>query len=125
MGSSTGRLISMYAISEYPEIFGAAACLSTHWPGDFDSTDDFIPSAFLAYMQALLPNVKHHRIYFDYGTATLDAKYPRLQKLADEVMAAKGYDNSNWQTRKFTGAAHTEDAWHARLHIPLVFLYGR
>ena len=27
-----GGMISAYAISEYPEIFGGAACLSTHWP---------------------------------------------------------------------------------------------
>ena len=29
-GSSMGGLISMYAVSEYPEVFGGAACLSTH-----------------------------------------------------------------------------------------------
>ena len=27
-----GGLISAYAISEYPNVFGGAACLSTHWP---------------------------------------------------------------------------------------------
>ena len=27
-----GGLISLYAICEYPDIFGGAACLSTHWP---------------------------------------------------------------------------------------------
>ena len=31
-GASMGGLISAYAISEYPNIFGGAACLSTHWP---------------------------------------------------------------------------------------------
>jgi enterochelin esterase-like enzyme len=30
MGSSMGGLISLYAMSEYPQVFGAAACLSTH-----------------------------------------------------------------------------------------------
>jgi len=34
-GSSMGGLISHYAICEYPEIFGGAACLSTHWVGTF------------------------------------------------------------------------------------------
>ena len=32
-GSSMGGLISMYAICEYPKVFGGAACMSTHWPG--------------------------------------------------------------------------------------------
>ncbi|UJH91373.1 hypothetical protein LZ575_00850 [Antarcticibacterium sp. 1MA-6-2] len=31
MGSSMGGLISLYAISKYPAIFGAAGCISTHW----------------------------------------------------------------------------------------------
>ena len=34
-GSSMGGLISMYALCEYPAVFGGAACLSTHWPGTF------------------------------------------------------------------------------------------
>lgn len=32
-GSSMGGLISLYALCEYPEVFGGAACLSTHWTG--------------------------------------------------------------------------------------------
>lgn len=35
MGSSMGGLISWYGLMEYPEEFAGAACLSTHWPGDF------------------------------------------------------------------------------------------
>jgi predicted alpha/beta superfamily hydrolase len=32
MGSSMGGLISLYALCKYPEVFGAAGCVSTHWP---------------------------------------------------------------------------------------------
>ena len=32
MGSSMGALISLYALTEYPEVFGAAGCVSIHWP---------------------------------------------------------------------------------------------
>ena len=31
MGSSMGGLISAYAVAEYPEVYGGAACLSTAW----------------------------------------------------------------------------------------------
>ena len=31
MGSSMGGLISIYALLAYPQVFGAAAALSTHW----------------------------------------------------------------------------------------------
>ncbi|MDE1928894.1 MAG: alpha/beta hydrolase, partial [Burkholderiales bacterium] len=31
MGSSMGGLISLYALASYPQVYGGAACLSTHW----------------------------------------------------------------------------------------------
>lgn len=33
MGSSMGGLISLYAMCEYPQTFGNAICMSTHWLG--------------------------------------------------------------------------------------------
>jgi enterochelin esterase-like enzyme len=121
-GSSMGGLISMYAICEYPEVFGGAACLSTHWPGVFTMRDNPIPDAFFSYLKAHLPNPSTHRIYFDYGTETLDAFYPPLQKKADEVMKTKGFTGANWITKEFVGANHSETAWQQRLHFPFEFL---
>ena len=121
-GSSMGGLISMYAICEYPEVFGGAACLSTHWPGIFTVEGNPIPDAFLAYLRAKLPNPENHKIYFDYGDQTLDALYPPLQKKVDEVMKAKGYKKKSWLTRYFPGEEHSEKAWNKRLDIPLLFL---
>ena len=94
-GSSMGGLISMYAICEYPKVFGGAACLSTHWPGTFSSDNNPIPNAFVAYLKKKLPNPKDHKIYFDYGDQTLDAMYKPLQEKVDVVMKAKGFTNKN------------------------------
>lgn len=121
-GSSMGGLISMYAICEYPSVFGGAACLSTHWPGTFSLENNPIPDAFLKYLKANLPNPKNHKIYFDYGNQTLDALYPPLQRKADEVMKAKGFTEKSWKTMFFEGANHSEKAWHERFDIPLLFL---
>ncbi|MCK7479334.1 MAG: alpha/beta hydrolase-fold protein [Candidatus Moduliflexus flocculans] len=33
MGSSMGGLISLYAVSQYPDVFYGAGCVSTHWAG--------------------------------------------------------------------------------------------
>lgn len=123
MGSSRGGLISLYAFLEYPEIFGSVACLSTHWPIKYDMQDNPFPEVILSYMLEKLPDPTTHRIYFDYGTETLDALYPPLQKKADAVMIAKGYNSANWQTREFVGANHSENAWAERLHIPFQFLF--
>ncbi|QBZ97995.1 alpha/beta hydrolase [Flavobacterium sangjuense] len=121
-GSSMGGLISMYAICEYPEVFGAAACISTHWPGVFASENNPIPDAFYAYLRKKLPNPKTNRIYFDYGDQTLDAMYPPLQQKVDIIMNEKGFTSENWITKFFPGENHSEEAWQKRLHIPLEFL---
>ena len=123
-GSSMGGLISMYAICEYPSVFGGAACISTHWPGIFQVENNPIPTAFYRYLEKHLPNPKEHRIYFDFGTATLDALYEPLQKEVDAIMLQKGYNVNNWLTKKFEGENHSEMAWQKRLHFPFVFLFG-
>ena len=122
-GSSMGGLISMYAICEYPTIFGGAACISTHWLGTFSPENNAVPEAFINYLKNHLPNPKNHKIYFDCGDKTVDAFYPPIQKKVDQVMKSKGYTNKNWMTRYFPGKDHTEKSWNERLDIPLRFLF--
>ena len=121
-GSSMGGLISIYAVCEYPEVFGGAACLSTHWVGISTDENNPIPDAFIEYLHQNLPDPATHRLYFDYGTETLDALYEPYQLRVDQIMINKGYNPANWQTRKFEGAEHSEEAWRKRFHIPVVFL---
>jgi enterochelin esterase-like enzyme len=122
MGSSMGGLISLYALSEYPHVFGAAGCLSTHWPGGFEADSTVLADALLGYLAERLPRAGTHRLYFDHGTATLDALYPPLQARADAILRDKGYTAADWATRVFAGAEHSEQAWAARLAVPLRFL---
>lgn len=118
LGSSMGGLISCYAISEYPKVFGAAACMSTHWPA--------LEGVFLGYVEKNLPDPASHKIYFDYGTETLDSLYQPYQEKVDVMMKKRGYrQDKNWMTRKFEGAKHDENAWRDRLHIPLEFMLGK
>jgi enterochelin esterase-like enzyme len=123
-GSSMGGLISIYALCEYPELFGGAACLSTHWLGTFTPENNPAPDSFLAYLRNNLPGPEDHRIYFDCGDQTLDQYYPEIQKKVDEIMHAKGFDNTNWTTRYFPGEDHSENAWNKRLNYPLEFLFA-
>lgn len=121
-GSSMGGLISMYAICEYPEIFGGAACLSTHWPGVFQLEHNPIPQVFLDYLKAHLPNPETHKLYFDHGTATLDALYATIQQKADAIITSGGYDRENFMSLVFPHEDHSEKAWRKRLDKPLMFL---
>ncbi len=118
MGSSMGGLISAYAISEYPQVFGGAGCVSTHWPAGEGIVVD--------YLARHLPDPRTHQFYFDHGTETLDASYAPYQQRMDAAMRDAGYrPGPQWMTRSFEGAEHSEKSWRARLEIPLLFLLGR
>lgn len=121
-GSSMGGLISIYAICEYPEVFGGAACLSTHWPGIFRNEDNPIPDAFLKYLEENLPSPNQHRLYFDRGDQTLDALYAPHQDRVDALMQSRDYRPDMLMSRAFPGTDHSEDAWRARFAIPIAFL---
>lgn len=124
-GSSMGGLMSLYAICQYPKVFGGAACLSTHWPGTFALEANPIPAAFISYFGKHLPSPKNHKIYFDHGDQTLDALYAPYQQQMDALMQANGYSAGNFQSKVFPGADHSENSWSKRLDIPLVFLLGK
>ena len=133
MGSSMGGLISLYAISEYPDVFGAAGMVSTHWPlllppeGQklSDADLDAVASAFESYLRQRLPRPGRHRLYFDHGTETLDRHYAAYQARIDRLVAARGWTrDEDWISRNFPGAAHEENSWRERVDIPLTFLLG-
>ena len=113
MGSSMGGLISAYAVTRYPHVFGAAACLSTSWPigGGFAER----------WYEAHLPPAST-RLYFDYGTGTNDGAIEPFQRKLD---AAAHRDARHWTSRAWPGDAHTESAWARRVDVPLLFLLGR
>lgn len=125
-GSSMGGLISMYAIAEYPKVFGQAACVSTHWPLGYNNDNPAVSGVLKNYLNKNLPSPATHRIYFDHGTATLDALYEVHQNDVDAIMVEHGYrEGVNWVTRKFEGAIHSESAWRDRFDIILSFLYAK
>ncbi|MGH8243168.1 MAG: alpha/beta hydrolase, partial [Steroidobacteraceae bacterium] len=72
-----------------------------------------------------LPPRAGHRIYFDFGTRTLDAGYEPYQRRVDAMLAAAGWRaGRDFLTVKDEGAEHNERAWRARLGVPLAFLLG-
>jgi len=121
-GSSMGGLISMYALCEYPTIFGGAACLSTHWPGLMPFEGNPVPESFFNYLDQNLPSSKTHKIYFDYGTETLDKFYLPYQHRVDEILRLKEFDETNSRNLKFEGHDHSENSWNQRFQIPVEFL---
>lgn len=122
-GASMGGLISWYALCEYPEVFGRAICLSTHWLGTSHLRYPAAPAAFQRYLSQKLPSPAHHKIFFAHGTGYLDSLYGPHQKKVDAIMKKKGYVfGKNWKTIVYEGADHNETEWHKQMKGALEFV---
>ncbi|WP_332658317.1 alpha/beta hydrolase [Brevundimonas sp.] len=131
MGSSMGGLISLYALMKHPGVFGAAGCVSTHWPIRIDQISD--EAALAAWRERLvsawtrvvldgLPDARDHRLYFDRGDETLDAFYAVFQSRIDQTIRDEGWGPDRFRSLVFPGAEHNEASWNQRLDAPLTFL---
>ena len=124
-GSSRGGLISLYAMCQYPNVFGTAACISTHWPVSLKENNPAYSKAMLSYLNKKLPSFESNRLYFDYGTETLDKQYKPYQLEIDAILKSKGYSKRNWITKEYPGAEHNEKAWQTRFPDVLKFVMPR
>jgi enterochelin esterase-like enzyme len=124
MGSSMGGLISVYAMNEYPQVFGGAAGLSTHWVGSHQP-NAALPLAAFNYLRDHLAPPDGRRLYMDHGTTELDAIYAPYQAFVNEIVRDRGYTAQDSLLRVFEGTGHNERAWAARLEVPLLFLMGQ
>ena len=119
-GSSMGGLMSCYAIIERPDIYGRAACVSSHWPMMLPDVAqqnfDQVSNIWDRWLTARLGAPDGRRIWMDHGTATLDQYYAPYQQRVDQRFTAQGWHRGNdWQSRVYDGAEHEENAWAARL----------
>jgi hypothetical protein len=131
MGSSMGGLISVYALAQYPQVFGQAAGLSVHWPlvapadaAGAANNADAVASAFGKLFAASKWQPGVNRLYVDHGDQQLDSFYAPYAERIDSALAAQGWAPPAYVSRVWPGATHNEDSWRARIDVPLVFLLG-
>ncbi len=128
VGSSMGGLISLYALCEYPQVFGGAAGLSTHWVGRPTAwgrervRNAALPLAAMGYLSQKLPPAGRHRVYTDRGDDWLDSLYAPAHLMAAEVLRERGYTAADAMTPLLPGTGHNEADWAARLAGVLQFL---
>ncbi|MDE3145551.1 MAG: alpha/beta hydrolase, partial [Bacteroidota bacterium] len=99
-GSSMGGLISLYALMQYPKVFGGAGVFSpAFWitPQMFDDAEKFVTNT-------------PPKIYFYCGGNEGASMVPDMNKMADIF-----YKKSNYQIEKVTSstAQHNEKYWRA------------
>lgn len=128
MGSSMGGLISLYAMCEYPWVFGGAVCMSTHvsmmFPDpNFDS--QAWSEGLRNYVEANMPNPGTHLLYMDRGSVELDDTYAQAQSKMDAMLKKCGWNANHFVSRVFEGHKHMETYWAERLDTPLLFILGK
>jgi hypothetical protein len=126
MGSSMGGLMSCWAFVERPDIYGRAACVSTHWPLvmplEGEGADPERIVLHKVWFVDKLGRPGGRRLWLDIGTGTLDAFYPAYQQSLSDAITAKGWKpGRNWQGTVYPGAEHEENAWALRL--PEIFTW--
>ena len=110
-GSSLGGVVSFYTVWQYPEVFGAAACMSS----TFSYKDDLI--------ERVLSEPKRNVGFY------LDSGWPgdNYEVTTEMALALVSRD---WRYGRdlihlcFPHAAHDEKAWGMRLHLPMQFFTG-
>lgn len=124
LGSSMGGLISSYALASYPSIFGGAGCLSTHWPISLRTNDTAYSAPYRAFLVKALPQTGKHKLWMDYGTATLDAWYEVHQLPFDaSIRQLPAWSSAQrYCSKKYPEAPHNEKAWRERVAEVLLFL---
>jgi len=122
MGSSLGGLISLYAAIRKPEVFGLIGSISPSlWWADRYMANEFVPSQ-------KKPEVK---IWMDMGTregmsrdgvsqALKDTR--EMSKILEKMGFNQGEDLFYFEHK---GAAHDEASWSSRIHMPLLYFFGK
>ncbi|MBC2668411.1 alpha/beta hydrolase [Novosphingobium piscinae] len=123
-GSSMGGLMSCYAFLRRPDVYGRAACVSSHWPAidprEVGRTTADGEAALARqwgdWFATGLGEPRGRRLWLDHGTETLDAFYAPYQAEVDARIAGAGWrKGSDWESKVYPGAEHEENAWAARL----------
>jgi predicted alpha/beta superfamily hydrolase len=113
MGSSMGGLISTFAISRYPSVFGSAGVFSpAYW---------LAPQVF-ADIEAR-PPPRETRIYFYAGGSESDRMVPDMKRMV-ALLRRTGTSARNLEVQVNPVGRHNEAAWRAEFPRAVAWLLG-
>jgi predicted alpha/beta superfamily hydrolase len=112
MGSSLGGVVSFFMAWQWPDVFGAAASMSS----TFSYRDDLIE-------RVLTEPKSRAKFYLDSGWPGDNFETTLAMALALE---SRGYvHGSEYLHLAFPLEEHEESAWGSRLHLPLQLFWGK
>ena len=110
-GSSLGGVVSFYTVWQYPEVFGAAACMSS----TFSHKDDLLE-------RVLSEPKRKVGFYLDSGWPGDNYEVTVAMALA---LVSRGWCyGRDLLYLCFPHAEHDEKAWGMRLHLPMQLFTG-
>ena len=110
-GSSMGGLMSLFAISKYPEIFRGAACLSPSLWTNPGGVEAFLENASL----------KDATIYMDYGSEEM-GNHPENPEVLQRSVEKLQQTGAKVMYRVVPGGKHCEASWERQIPIFMDFL---
>ncbi len=131
IGASMGGLSALNTILEYPNYFGFAGCISTHWVGIKPSEYFLLPirrkitgdeettEAIRKYVDRNILKLKNKRIYFDHGTVGLDSLYGAPQEDINKIFEGNDID---FKSKVFLDHGHETNFFGERFGPLLVYL---
>jgi enterochelin esterase-like enzyme len=112
MGSSLGGVVSFFMAWQWPQVFGAAACMSS----TFSHKDDLVE-------RVLTEPKSPAKFYLDSGWPGDNFETTLALALA---LQSRGYlYGRDFLHLAFPNEAHEESAWGGRLHLPLQLFWGK
>tara|TARA_X000000368_G_scaffold418455_1_gene418173 strand:- start:11066 stop:11992 length:927 start_codon:yes stop_codon:yes gene_type:complete len=131
IGASMGGLSALNTMLEYPDYFGFAGCISTHWVGIKPSEYLLLPirrkitgdkettEAIRKYIDSNVLILNNKRIYFDHGTVGLDSLYGPPQEDINKIFEDNDID---FRSKVFLDHGHETNFFGARFGSLLVYL---
>ncbi len=113
MGSSMGGLISLYAATKYPTMFGKA--------GIFSPAFWFVSKDLKNYLNKNQNNLKNSKFYFVAGKNEDETMAPEIETV-NELLLKKLVLNKNIFVKIDEDGTHSEDYWRRELKQALIWL---
>lgn len=128
-GAGHDGVAAFRSVLDHPELFGAAACLSTSFEGTEGAPPLHSPmlnelerrSGLLQGGLGLGPYV-----FFDYGSLGLDECYEPYHRDLGAILRGRGWrDDQEFRITRSVGESHDPKSWQTRLGPALRWLAGR